>query len=131
MTDPVTIGLMALSFLVGYAAGRIEAVGDLMKQWQAGYLAGERVGKLVGAAHAEGEIQASALDQPEAWWAETGTAGAGEGCNKPFWRRHEAIAHVRQFGGYVAPLFRRRAPRPGSEKQRRADCTEMGGRSDG
>ncbi|MFG1226074.1 hypothetical protein [Xanthobacter wiegelii] len=40
--DPVTIGLMALSFLVGYAVGRIEAVGDLEKQFQAGYLAGER-----------------------------------------------------------------------------------------
>lgn len=42
MADPVTIGLMALSFLVGYAVGRIEAVGDLQKQWEAGFLAGER-----------------------------------------------------------------------------------------
>lgn len=40
--DPVTIGLMALSFLAGYAVGRIEAIGDLERQWKAGYLAGER-----------------------------------------------------------------------------------------
>ncbi|MFG1302118.1 hypothetical protein V5F49_20220 [Xanthobacter sp. V3C-3] len=55
----------------------------------------------------EVEVPPSALDQPRAWWAETGTAGAGEGCNKPFWLRHEAIDYVRQHGGHVAPLFRR------------------------
>ncbi|MCM8734627.1 Lar family restriction alleviation protein [Azospirillum sp. A1-3] len=43
--------------------------------------------------------------EPLAWWAETGTAGAGEGCNKPFWLRHEAIAYVCAHGGHVAPLF--------------------------
>lgn len=33
MAENVTIGLMALAFLVGYAIGRIEAVGDLEKQF--------------------------------------------------------------------------------------------------
>lgn len=40
-----------------------------------------------------------------AWWAETGTAGASEGCNKPFWLRDEAIAYVQKHGGYIKPLF--------------------------
>ncbi|MFG1255925.1 hypothetical protein V5F79_01270 [Xanthobacter flavus] len=40
--DPTTIGLMALALLVGYAVGRIEAVGDLEKQFKAGFLAVER-----------------------------------------------------------------------------------------
>lgn len=53
------------------------------------------------------EFPPSSLDQPCAWWAETGTAGAGEGCNKPFWRRSEAVAYVRRHGGHVAPLFRK------------------------
>lgn len=107
MMEPVTIGLMALSFLAGYAAGRIEALGGLMKQWQAGYLAGERVGKLISAARPQPKFPPAALWEPDAWWAETGTAGTGEGCNKPFWLRHEAIAHVREHGGHVAPLFLR------------------------
>lgn len=42
---------------------------------------------------------------PVAWWAETGTAGSGEGCNRPFWLRHEAVEYVRQHGGYVKPLY--------------------------
>ncbi len=43
--DSTTIGLMALAALVGYAVGRIEAVGDLEKQWKAGYLAGQRAAR--------------------------------------------------------------------------------------
>lgn len=56
MADPVTIGLMALAFLVGYAVGRIEAVGDLQKQWEEGFLAGERAtrAKIIRAARPEG-----------------------------------------------------------------------------
>ena len=42
MVDSSLIGLMALAFLFGYAAGRIEAGGDLERQWKAGYLAGAR-----------------------------------------------------------------------------------------
>jgi len=40
------------------------------------------------------------------YWAETGTAGSEDGCNKPFWLKHEAVAYVRQHGGYCAPLYR-------------------------
>lgn len=58
-------------------------------------------------APAAAKVPPSALNEPYAWWAETGTAGAGEGCNRPFWLRHEAIAYVRRHGGHVAPLFRR------------------------
>lgn len=54
-------------------------------------------------------VSPAVLDTPEAWWAETGTAGANEGCNRPFWLRHDAIDYVRQHGGYVAPLYRKRA----------------------
>ncbi|WP_029554812.1 hypothetical protein [Xanthobacter sp. 91] len=56
MADPVTIGLMALAFLVGYAIGRIEAVGDMEKQFKAGYLAGERAtrAEIIRAARPEG-----------------------------------------------------------------------------
>lgn len=46
------------------------------------------------------------LREPYAWWAETGTAGSGDGCNRPFWLKHEAVAYVREHGGHVAPLFR-------------------------
>ena len=60
--------------------------------------------------NAGAEAMPSSLDQPRAWWAETGTAGTGEGCNRPFWLRHEAVAYVQQHGGYVAPLFRRYEP---------------------
>jgi len=52
-------------------------------------------------------VPKSLCSEPCAWWAETGTAGAGLGCNRPFWLEHEAIAYVRHHGGYVAPLFRR------------------------
>jgi len=54
----------------------------------------------------------SSLDEPSAWWAETGTSGRGEGCNKPFWLRHEAIEYVRQHGGHIAPLYRRYSTEP-------------------
>lgn len=57
---------------------------------------------------------------PLAWWAETGTAGAGEGCNKPFWLRHEAIDYVRKHGGHVAPLFP--ATPPGGEGKEALDA---------
>ncbi|MFG1376112.1 hypothetical protein [Xanthobacter autotrophicus] len=40
--DPITLGIAALGFLFGYAAGRIERIGDLERQWRAGYIAGER-----------------------------------------------------------------------------------------
>ena len=39
-----------------------------------------------------------------AWWAETGTAGVGEGCNKPFWLRSDALRYVREHGGHIKPL---------------------------
>jgi hypothetical protein len=42
-----------------------------------------------------------------AWWATTGTAGKGDGCNRPFWLREDAIAYVQQHGGHVKPLFER------------------------
>ncbi|WP_296585657.1 hypothetical protein [Xanthobacter sp.] len=56
MAENTTIGLMALALLVGYAIGRIEAVGDLQKQWQAGFLAGERAtrAEIIRAARPEG-----------------------------------------------------------------------------
>lgn len=47
---------------------------------------------------------------PVSWWAETGVAGAGVGCNRPFWLRHEAVEYVRKHGGFVRPLFTRPAP---------------------
>lgn len=62
------------------------------------------------------EAPPSTLDQPYAWWAETGTAGAGDGCNKPFWLRHEAVAYVCRHGGYVAPLFRRWSAAPAAAR---------------
>lgn len=42
MDDSVTIGLMVLAFLAGYAIARIDVGGDLEQQWKAGYLAGAR-----------------------------------------------------------------------------------------
>lgn len=42
MDDSVTIGLMVLAFLAGYAIARIDVGGDLERQWKAGYLAGAR-----------------------------------------------------------------------------------------
>lgn len=50
--------------------------------------------------------------EPYAWWAETGTAGTGEGCSRPFWLRDDAVAYWRKHGGYVAPLFRRWGEQP-------------------
>lgn len=41
----------------------------------------------------------------EAYMADTGTAGIGDGCNKPFWLEHDAIEYVRLHGGHVAPLY--------------------------
>lgn len=44
-------------------------------------------------------------DEPAAaWMANTGTAGRGEGCDRPFWLKEDAVAYVRQHGGYVKPL---------------------------
>lgn len=50
--------------------------------------------------------------EPYAWWAETGTAGTGEGCSRLFWLRDDAVAYVQKHGGYVAPLFRRWGEQP-------------------
>jgi hypothetical protein len=50
--------------------------------------------------------------EPSAWMAMTGTAGVGEGCNKPFWLRQDAIDYVRRHGGYVEPLFVLRVSAP-------------------
>jgi hypothetical protein len=47
--------------------------------------------------------------KPTAWMANTGTAGTGEGCDRPFWLRHEAVAYVVKHGGYIRPLFTIRA----------------------
>ncbi|MBS7702713.1 hypothetical protein [Chelatococcus asaccharovorans] len=44
--------------------------------------------------------------QPFAWWAETGTAGTGDDCNKLFFMRELAVDHVRRHGGHVVTVYR-------------------------
>jgi hypothetical protein len=49
--------------------------------------------------------------EPSAWMAITGVAGSGDGCNRPFWQRDDAVAYVEKhggvgvMGGFVRPLY--------------------------
>lgn len=43
--------------------------------------------------------------EPAAWEAMTGTAGKADGCDRPFWLKDDAVAYVREHGGYVRPLY--------------------------
>ena len=44
--------------------------------------------------------------EPFAWWAETGTSGAGDDCSKLFFMRELAVDHVRKHGGDVVTVYR-------------------------
>ena len=49
-------------------------------------------------------------DKPDAeafgWFAETGTAGEGDGCNKLFFMHELAVDYVRLHGGHIVTLYR-------------------------
>ena len=56
---------------------------------------------------------------PFAWFAETGTAGEGDGCNKLFFMYELAVDYVRSHGGYVVTLYRGEPARDATIKRLR------------